>query len=118
MTLEWPAPGLLVACVVGFGVGVATVGMVSTLYPPARDHLLPMALVATASILLILVLYLVAGALDIRSAGDWLIIGYMVALVLAASLAVGREMAQAVRDRVPGSVGVKTAAATAVQGRT
>jgi len=114
---EWPEPGLMIACVVGFGVGAVTVWMVGQLYPPAHDHLTPMATVATSSIVLVLILYFLSAGLDIRQAGEWLIVGYAVALVLAASFAVGREMMWTVRDHMPENVGVKTTAATVVQRR-
>jgi hypothetical protein len=114
---EWPEPGLMIACVVGFGVGAVTVWMVGELYPPAHNHLTPMATVATLSIVAILILYFVSAGLDVRQAGDWLIIGYVVALVLAASFAVGREMMWIVRDHVPENVGMKTTAATVVHRR-
>ena len=115
MTLEMPAPGLALASVMGFGVGAGTVATVGALYPPARDHLWPIGSVATTSIGLVLALYLAAARLDVRRAGDWLVVGYTVALVLAASAAVSREMVQAFRDHVPQSVGVKTTAASSVK---
>jgi hypothetical protein len=115
VTRQMPEPGLALASVMGFCVGVGTAATVGALYPPAKDHLWPIGSVAGTSIGLVLALYLTAARLDVRRAGDWLVVGYTVALVLAASFAVSREAVQAFRDHVPQSAGVKTTAASRVQ---
>ena len=53
-------PGLVLASAMGFCVGAGTVATVGALYPPARDHLWPIASVAAASVALVLILYLIA----------------------------------------------------------
>jgi hypothetical protein len=71
--------------------------------------------IAAASMLVILMLYLIAGFLDVRRAGDWLVLGYTAALVIAASIAITGALVTMVRQRVPESLGVKTVAASEVE---
>ena len=115
MTVERLQPGLIAASFGGLLLGAVTVRWVATLYPPTRDHLWPLASVATASIVAVLVLYATAAWLDVRRAGDWLILGYTAALLVAASVVMGEAFVTMVRDRVPESIGVKTVAVTAVE---
>jgi hypothetical protein len=109
-------PGLVVSSGAGFCVGAVTAGWTWALYPPARDRLWPIATVAIASIALVLLVYATAARLDLRRAGDFLVLGYALALFGAGTLAVSREIAAAVRARVPENIGVKTATACDVQG--
>jgi hypothetical protein len=115
MKLEQLQPGLLVASFGGLGLGALTVRWVASLYPPTRDHWWPLVAVATASMVVILVLYLTATVLDVRRAGDWLVLGYTAALLIAASVVITEGFVSMVRDRVPESIGVKTAAVTNVE---
>lgn len=108
-------PGLVVSSGAGFCVGAVTAGWTWALYPPQKDHLWPMAMVSSASIVLVLLVYLVAVRLDVRRAGELLVLGYAIALSAAATLAVSREIAGMVRARVPESIGVKTATACDVE---
>src|SRR5207237_6310480 len=107
--------GLIVAGCVGLCLGAASAGWTWTLYPPTRGHVWPIATVATGSIVTLLVLYAVAARLDIRRAGDWLVLGYGVALVLAAGLVVAIQMVGVLRDHLPQNVGVKTTARSCVE---
>ena len=102
--------GLIVAGCVGLCLGAASAAWLWTLYPPTRNHVWPIATVSAASIVTVLVLYMVAARLDIRRAGDWLVLGYGVALVLAAGLVVAIQIFGVLRDHLPQNVGVKTTA--------
>ena len=115
MSLERIQPALLACSLGGLCLGAVTVRWVATLYPPTRDHLLPLASVAAGSITVLLVLYLTAASLDIRQAGDWLVLGYTAALLIAASVVITQGVVTMVRDRVPESIGVKIAAVTTVE---
>jgi hypothetical protein len=107
--------GLIVAGCIGLCLGLATAAWLWTLYPPTRGHVWPIATVSTASIVVVLVLYTVAARLDIRRAGDWLVLGYGVALVLAAGLVVAIQIFGVLRDHLPQNVGVKTTTRSCVE---
>jgi hypothetical protein len=107
--------GLIVAGCIGLCLGLASAAWLSTLYPPTRGHVWPIATVSTGSIVIVLVLYAVAARLDIRRAGDWLVLGYGVALVLAAGLVVAIQIFGVLRDHLPQNVGVKTSARSCVE---
>lgn len=108
-------PGLVAASCGGLCLGVMTVRWVASLYPPTRDHWWPMLGVTTASMTVILILYLMATFLDVRRAGDWLVLGYTAALLIAASIAITQGFVEMVRERVPESIGVNTAAVSHVE---
>ncbi|HZR80845.1 MAG TPA: hypothetical protein VFD92_07090 [Candidatus Binatia bacterium] len=100
----------------GFVLGAATAGGAYELYPPAKDHVWPMATLAAVSIVGILVLYLIVVRFGAVNLGDWLIVGYTVALIVAAGLVVTREITETLRDHVPENLGVKISALPAVKG--
>ncbi len=106
---------LAASCGIGFCLGAASVAWTWSLYPPARDHVWPIASVATGSIAMMLLLYLVAARLDVRRAGDWLVIGYGIALVTGASLVVAGQLVEILRSHAPENVGVKTASRSCVE---
>ena len=107
----------IVPAAIGVVVGELTVAGTYALYPPARNEVWEIAAVAAASIGAVLVFYLTTLRLGAIRVGDWLVLGYAGALVLAASLVVAREMAVAIRERVPESLGVKSSAGAPVERR-
>ena len=107
--------GLIVAGCIGLCIGLASAALLSTLYPPTRNHVWPVATVSAGSIVTVLVLYAVAARLDIRRAGDWLVLGYGVALVLAAGLVVAFQIFGVLHDHLPQNTGVKTSARSCVE---
>ena len=115
MTAARVQPGLLAASFGGLCLGVLTVRYMVSMYPPTRDQWWPMLGIATASMLVILMLYLTASFLDVRRAGDWLVLGYTAALLIAASIAITEGVVEMVRERVPESLGVKSAAVSHVE---
>jgi hypothetical protein len=108
---------LATAAGIGFLVGGLTVAGVYRLYPPSKGEVWPIPTLAGVSILAILVLYVVSARLDVLRIGDWLVLGYAGALVLAASFIVTREVAETLRSHVPENLGVKTSAVSSVQWR-
>ena len=92
---------------VGFVVGVLTAVAVYGLYPPVKDHTWPMWTLTLGSIALLLVVYVTAQRIGAVRAGESLVVGYGIALVLAASLVVTNEIFHVIRDHVPDTLGVK-----------
>jgi hypothetical protein len=109
--------GLVAAAGFGFLVGGLTVVGVYRLYPPAKGDVWPIPTLAGVSIMAILVLYLASLRLGVLRVGDWIVLGYAGALVLAASLVVTREVAETLRSHVPENLGVKTSAVPSVEWR-
>jgi len=104
---------------VGFGslvgvlMGALTAAGTYTLYPPAPRKPWPLAALGGGSLIVVVVLYLVSARLGRLRAGDWLVLGYAIALVLAAALVMSQETLQFLRDHVPQNLGVATSALTA-----
>jgi hypothetical protein len=101
------AANLAVPWALGFVAGGLTAGGVYDLYPPVRGHMWPMGVLVVASVLFVLGVYFAAARLGAARAGDSLVVGYGLALVLAASLVVTREFVHALREHVPQTLGVK-----------
>jgi hypothetical protein len=109
--------GLAVAAGTGFLVGGLTVVGVYRLYPPSKGEVWPIPTVAGISILAMLVLYVSSARLGVLRVGDWLVLGYACALVLAASFIMTSEFTETLRSHVPENLGVKTSAVSSVQWR-
>jgi len=98
----------------GFVVGGLTVGGLFELYPPAKGDVWPIPTLAVASVVAVLLLYVATARLGVLRVGDWLVLGYAGALVLAASLVVTREVVGTLRAHAPENLGVKTSAVPSV----
>jgi hypothetical protein len=107
--------GLAASSIVGFIVGGLTAAGTYELYPPARDHVWPISVLAIGSVLAVVILYLLTVRLGVLRAGDSFVVGYGLALVLAASLVVSRELVHALREHVPENLGVKRVALSRVE---
>jgi hypothetical protein len=112
---EGTGAALVVPAAIGFVAGGITAAWLYTLYPPARDHTWPIWALSAGSILFVLMTYFTARRLGALPAGDALVIGYGLALVIAASLVVTREIAHAVGEHVPEYIGVKRVGLTRVE---
>jgi len=108
---------LAVSASFGFLVGGLTVAGVYELYPPAKGDVWPIPTLAVASVVVVLLLYVIAARLGVLRVGDWFVLGYAGALVLAASVVMTREVVGTLRAHVPGSLGVKTSLVPSVQWR-
>jgi hypothetical protein len=106
-----------VSATVGFLVGGLTVVGVYLLYPPAKDDLWPLSTLAVTSVATVLLLYVTTARFGVLRLGDWLVLGYASALVLAAGVVMTREMVGTLRALVPQSLGVKTSRVASVQWR-
>src|SRR2546427_5981085 len=84
---------LTLSATFGFLVGGLTVAGVFELYPPAKGDLWPIPTLAVASVVVVLLLYVATARLGVLRVGDWLVLGYAGALVLAASPVVTRGVA-------------------------
>ena len=67
--------------------------------------------------MVVLLLYVIAARLGVLRVGDWLVLGYAGALVLAASVVMTREVVGTLRAHVPENLGVKTSLVPSVQWR-
>ena len=105
---------LAVSTSFGFLVGGLTVAGVYELYPPAKGDVWPIPTLAVASVVAVLLLYVATARLGVLRVGDWLVLGYAGALVLAASLVVTREVVGTLRAHAPENLGVKTSAVPSV----
>jgi len=99
---------LAVSASFGFVVGGLTVAGVYELYPPAKGDVWPIPTLAVASVVVVLLLYVIAARLGVLRVGDWIVLGYAGALVLAASVVMTREVVGTLRAHVPENLGVKT----------
>ena len=108
---------LAVSASFGFLVGGLTVAGVYELYPPAKGDVWPIPTLAVASVVVVLLLYVTAARLGVLRVGDWFVLGYAGALVLAASVVMTREVVGTLRAHVPENVGVKTSLVPSVQWR-
>jgi hypothetical protein len=106
---------LVIPAAIGFLAGGITAAWLYTLYPPARDHTWPIWALSAGSILFILATYVTARRLGALPAGDALVVGYGLALVIAVSLVLTREIVHAVEEHVPGYIGVKRVGLTRVE---
>jgi len=88
----------------GLVLGVLTTAGAWELYPPTPHHIWPLGLLVGISLTVVLVLYLMSLRFGPR-VGDWIVLGYTAAVLVAASLVVGRETIGFLQDHVPwGSV--------------
>ena len=101
------AAGLALSFALGFIGGGLTAAGAYALYPPAKDQPWPILALAVASALFVLGGYLTAFRLGAVRTGEALVVGYGLAVLLAASVVVSREVAHAVREHVPQYLGVK-----------
>src|SRR5437879_9829566 len=108
---------LAVSASFGFLVGGLTVAGVYELYPPAKGDVWPIPTLAVVSVVVVLLLYVSAVRLDVLRVGDWFVLGYAGALVLAASVVMTREVVGTLRAHVPQNLGVKTSWVPSVQWR-
>ena len=108
-------PVVALASALGFAIGSATVAGLYAFYPPSRDHVWPIPTVVIGSAVSIAMLYATAARLDVVRAGDWLVLGYTAALVLAATLVVSGQLLGMIQDHVPENDGVKSVTAWCVQ---
>ncbi|TMB51926.1 MAG: hypothetical protein E6J56_18060 [Deltaproteobacteria bacterium] len=92
----------------GFTVGMVTAAVVYAAYPPVHTRG-PIIIAGVASVLLIAVLYLALARVARLRAADWLIVGYVVALVGVTGLVMAVEGMQFLRDHVPSHLGVTVA---------
>jgi len=106
-----------VSATFGFLAGGLTVAGVYELYPPARGDVWPIPTLAVGSLVVVLVFYVITARLGVLRVGDWLVLGYAGALILAASLIVTREVVETLRAHVPENLGVKTSLGPSVQWR-
>jgi hypothetical protein len=107
--------GVAIASGLGFVLGSATVAGLYAFYPPTRNQAWPIPTLALGSIVLIGALYMAAARLEIVRAGDWLVLGYTAALVLAASLVVTEQLVEMIRARVPENDGIRSVTAACVR---
>jgi len=112
---------IAVALSVGFGLGCLTiVGLYllnsATWYgwvlSPDKSVAWKGPTVLIASAVLIVVLYLIAVRSEATPVANWMVLGYAIALSLAAGLLVSHEMYLILRDHIPQDLGVKTAGVT------
>ena len=108
---------LAVSTSFGFVVGGLTVAGVYELYPPAKGDVWPIPTLAVTSIVAVLLLYVTAARFGVLRMGDWFVLGYAGALLLAASVVMTREVVGTLRAHVPGSLGVTTSLVPSVQWR-
>src|SRR2546425_8198462 len=105
------------AATLGFVVGGLTVAGTYALYPLAKGDVWRVPTLAVGSVLVVLLLYLTSARFGALRAGDWLVLGYAGALVLAASGVVTREVVGTLRAHVPENLGGKTSAGPSVEGQ-
>jgi len=98
------SPEPIVGAAIGVLIGVGGSIWVWELYPPTSAHLLPMALVSIGSVAIVLIGYAISAGLRRGRAGDWLVLGFGAVLIVAASLAMGREVWQFLADHMPGGL--------------
>ena len=115
MSRDVTAARLAASSIVGFVVGGLTAAGTYELYPPARDQVWPILVLAIGSVLSVVTIYLLTSRFGVLRAGDSFVVGYGLALVLAASLVVSRELVHTLRSHVPASLGVKTVALSYVE---
>ena len=116
------ATGPLVASVVvGLTLGGLTVVGIYHLFPgtwagwllsPSKIDAWKAPTLLVGSGLAIVAAYVLAASLGATRVADALVIGYVMALVLAAGLAISKEVVLMLELRVPGNLGLKTVAAT------
>jgi len=113
-----PAPGPVggipfdvgLACVAGSVLGGLTMGGVYTLYGATRGQNWAILGLGLGSLLVVSVLYVLMARLERLHAGDWLVLGYMAALVLAAVVVISAQVVHLLRAQVPSNLGVPRAA--------
>jgi hypothetical protein len=104
---EGMAPEFALPSAIGFIAGGITAVAVWGLYPPTKGHVWPMWTLTLGSTALLLIVYLSAHRLGAVRAGESLVVGYGLALVLAASLVLTRELVNLITNHVPENLGVK-----------
>lgn len=104
---EGLAPEFVLPSTIGFIAGAVTAVAVWDLYPAEKGHVWPMWALTLGSTALLLVVYVSAHRLGAVRAGESLVVGYGLALVLAASLVLTREVVNLIIDHVPENLGVK-----------
>jgi hypothetical protein len=101
------AVGLAIMCVLGLLLGVLGGMGAWEFYPPSRGHYWegPTAIVASA--LVLVVSYLVIRRRAGRQAGDWLVLGYAIAMLLLTGLVLTSEAVELLHAHVgPATFGV------------
>lgn len=98
---------LAVCCALGFAVGALTGGPLFAMYPPPRALSWVGPVVLVSSVVIIGTLYAVVRRHDIR-AGDWLVVGYIVAALLFGGAAMGEDAVHQFRAHLPSMLGGPT----------
>jgi hypothetical protein len=99
--------GLAVCCALGFAVGALAGGPLLALYPPPRalSWLGPVLLIS--SVVIVGVLYTLVRRRDER-AGDWIVVGYIMAALLLGGAAMSQDAVHQIRARLPSMLGGPT----------
>ena len=101
--------GLAFCCALGFAVGVLAGGPLVALYPPPRALSWLGPVLLCSSVVVLGVLYVLARRRDER-AGDWIVVGYIVAALLLGGAAMSQDAVHQFRARLPSILGGPTGA--------
>jgi len=96
----WATRGAAFGAGLGILLGALTVAGAWALYPPMPHHIWPLGMLSGVSLTLVLTLY-VASMRYGTGVGDWVVLGYTAAVLVAASLVVTKETISFLRDHVP-----------------
>ena len=96
----------VLAGIAGALLGACTAVGVWMLYPPARDRTWPIPVIGVGSLLTVLVLYVVATRRLSPRTGDFLVIGYILAVLLGSAFVMTQEAVAIWRSLLPSSLGV------------
>lgn len=92
---------------VGFVIGAVSAIGAYELYPPASSHIWTFPVLAAITLVVMAALYGFAFWLGDPRAGDWLVIGFVAALVVGTGLVVAREMVTLIDDEMPAAVWIQ-----------
>ncbi|HLK09864.1 MAG TPA: hypothetical protein VKW76_00625 [Candidatus Binatia bacterium] len=102
---------LVAVAAVGLVFGLATGVLLWASYPPAKHMAWVPAAISIGSAATIAGAYaLLAFYLELRVTADWLVAGWLVAVLILAGAAVASETLALLRFHVPSAIGVKTGA--------
>ena len=96
---------LLLSGAIGCVIGVLTALAVYSLYPPGRGATWPIPAVGVGSLLVLGALYAVSARVMGLRAGDWLVLGYLLAVLVGSVLVMGGEAVSLWRVLVASNVG-------------
>ena len=95
------SPEHLVGGTIGFGFGLAGSLSAWSLYPPTSQHLWPLVFVTIGTVMGDLLVWVAGRVLGRLRMGDAAVIGFGIAVLVVASLAIGSETITFLRDHRP-----------------